>query len=87
MAAANRFDAIFAIGISTVMLILAKRATEVRIKGESRFKQVLGNAAKSEFQSSMSHELRTPLNAILEFTQLPHSDAEHPLTDNQIDST
>ena len=45
------------------------------------------NQAKSEFLSSMSHELRTPLNAIFGFTQLLHTDREHPLNDGQKEAT
>ena len=56
-------------------LVLARDAAEA------------ANRAKSQFLSQMSHELRTPMNAILGFTELLHTDTEHPLVDDQKECT
>ncbi len=62
-----------------------KRAENALISAKDEAERA--NNAKSEFLSSMSHELRTPLNAILGFTQLLNTDADHPLTEKQIEAT
>ncbi len=72
---ANRFIAIFAIWVTSLLCYIYKRDGETL---ETRSKELVetnlqlqeANQGKSRFLSSMSHELRTPLNAVLGFADL-----------------
>ncbi len=61
--------------IETSRLALQERAEQL----------ALTSKYKSEFLSSMSHELRTPLNSLLILAQLLAENAEHNLSEQQIE--
>ncbi len=79
---ANRFIAIFAIWVTSILSYIYKRdeeTLELRSRELNKTLEQLektnislkeANHEKSRFFSSMSHELRTPLNAILGFADL-----------------
>lgn len=76
------------LGKDMLMTLFVRDVTQLRSTERARAAQVAAEAAnhaKTKFLSMMSHELRTPLNAVLGFSQLLHSDEEHPLTDLQRD--
>jgi signal transduction histidine kinase/ActR/RegA family two-component response regulator len=72
---ANRFIAIFAIWVTSLLCYIYKcdgETLEIRSKElvETNIQLQEANQGKSRFLSSMSHELRTPLNAVLGFADL-----------------
>ena len=79
---ANRFIAIFAIWVTSILCYIYKRDEEILEIRTKELEETLGqleesnlqlqeaNQGKSRFLSSMSHELRTPMNAVLGFADL-----------------
>jgi signal transduction histidine kinase/ActR/RegA family two-component response regulator len=87
---ANRFIAIFAIWVTSLLCYIYKRdeeILEVRTKEleATNIKLQEANNGKSRFLSSMSHELRTPLNAVLGFADLLKGKFFGVLNDKQSD--